>query len=131
LADTLIGTISPATATVSCPDRGRTVSIQGSSSGHTVSLLIAHIAKRTGLAFPPINGGSFSTSVTLKVSLSNNRGSVTFYAGPQTGGAITGNGTMTVEHAGQSGRLNLEMSSVAELDGVLLGADLSGTWRCP
>jgi hypothetical protein len=38
---------------------------------------------------------------------------------------------MTVEHAGQSGRLNLEMSSVAELDGVLLGADLSGTWRCP
>jgi len=129
-AGTLIGTIGGATANVSCPDRGRTVSIQGSSSGHTYSLIIEHIAKGASLAFPPING-PFSTSVTLKVALSNSPGLVSFYAGPQTGGAITGNGSMKAWSTGQSGSLNLELSSVAEIDGVLLGADLSGTWRCP
>jgi hypothetical protein len=38
---------------------------------------------------------------------------------------------MKVGPTGQSGRLTLAMTSVAEIDGVLLGAQISGTWRCP
>jgi hypothetical protein len=106
------------------------VSTRGGFSGHPVSLVIAHIAKGASLTFPPING-SFSTSVTLTAPLPHNSGLVTFYAGPQTGGAITRNRTMMVGPTGQSGRLTLVMSSVTEIDGVLLGAQLSGAWRCP
>ncbi|HEY6538093.1 MAG TPA: hypothetical protein VI138_03525 [Candidatus Dormibacteraeota bacterium] len=58
---------------------------------------------------------------------------VTYYAGRSAadGGAVAGSGTITVDGAGDGGKIDLSTSSVTKVDGIPLSIDLGGAWRCP
>ncbi len=110
-----------------CSSRGRSFSISGLLGADHATLTVTGLRPRQTLLFPPTTG-TFADSVTLAVS-GPSLPKQSFVAGP-SGGVFQGTGSLSVSKTGQTGSLQLDMSSNLNAGTQTLGISLSGTWDC-
>lgn len=121
------GELVAAPGKLACSSRGRSFSISGLLGADQATLTVTGLRPRQTLLFPPTTG-TFADAVTLVVS-GPSLPKQSFVAGPSEG-VVRGTGSLSVSKSGQTGSLQLDMSSNVNAGTQTLGISLSGTWDC-